>query len=95
MINTTINPIPNFGTQDLAKKAGGSDDFGSMLQNVMGEFMGQQKQSENISGQAVMGKANLVDVMTSVTNAETSLNLLTSIRDKFVQAYQEISRMPV
>ena len=95
MISSPINAIPNFGMGDITKTKSTDSDFGSMLQGAAQEFVSQQKSAETNSAQAVSGKGNLVDVMTSVTNAETSLQMLVSIRDKFVQAYQEISRTPV
>jgi flagellar hook-basal body complex protein FliE len=50
---------------------------------------------ERISAAAVMGKADLTEVITAVTNAELTLQTATSVRDKVVQAYQEILRMPI
>jgi flagellar hook-basal body complex protein FliE len=41
------------------------------------------------------GKADLVDVVTSVASAETSLETVMSIRDQVISAYQEILRMPI
>ena len=95
MISSPISVIPNFGMDDVQKTKSTGGGFGEILQGVAQEFVSQQKTSESASAQAVSGKGNLVDVMTSVTNAETSLQILVSIRDKVVQAYQEISRMPV
>jgi flagellar hook-basal body complex protein FliE len=50
---------------------------------------------ERISAAAVVGKADLTEVITAVTNAELTLQTATSVRDKVVQAYQEILRMPI
>ena len=41
------------------------------------------------------GKANLVDVVTAVAETEVTVNALVSVRDKVIQAYEEIMRMPI
>jgi flagellar hook-basal body complex protein FliE len=41
------------------------------------------------------GKANIVDVVTAVAETEVAVNALVSVRDKVVQAYEEIMRMPI
>ena len=48
-----------------------------------------------MSAQAAIGKADLTDVVTAVTNAEMTLQTVTAVRDKVVSAYQEILRMPI
>lgn len=42
-----------------------------------------------------LGQASLHDVVHSVIQAELTVQAVTSIRDKAVQAYQELLRMPV
>ena len=41
------------------------------------------------------GKANIVDVVTAVTETEVAIEALVSVRDKVIQAYEEIMRMPI
>jgi flagellar hook-basal body complex protein FliE len=41
------------------------------------------------------GKANIVDVVTAVAETEVAVSALVSVRDKVVQAYEEIMRMPI
>ncbi|MBX6320970.1 MAG: flagellar hook-basal body complex protein FliE [Rhodospirillaceae bacterium] len=64
------------------------------------EAAGQQaidalKAGEQASLEAVTGKAQLSDVVTAVTNAEVTLQTVVAVRDKVVQAYQDILRMPI
>jgi flagellar hook-basal body complex protein FliE len=40
-------------------------------------------------------KAELVDVVTAVTQAEITLETVTAVRDKVISAYQDIMRMPI
>jgi len=37
----------------------------------------------------------LVDVVTAVANAETTLETVVALRDRMISAYQDIMRMPV
>ena len=39
------------------------------------------------------GKAELIDAVTSVANAETSLQSVIAIRDQVISAYQQIMQM--
>jgi flagellar hook-basal body complex protein FliE len=45
--------------------------------------------------QAIAGGGNLTDVVTAVSKAELSLQTTIAIRDKAVQAYQDVMRMPI
>ncbi len=50
---------------------------------------------ELVSAKAVAGQAELNDVVTAVSNAEITLQTVLAVRDKLVQSYQEILRMPI
>lgn len=51
--------------------------------------------SEIVSTKALVNKAELTDLVNSVTNAELTLNTVVAIRDKVINAYQDILRMPI
>jgi flagellar hook-basal body complex protein FliE len=40
-------------------------------------------------------EAELTDVVTAVSNAELTLQTVVTIRDRVIQAYQDIIRMPI
>ena len=44
---------------------------------------------------AAAGKADIVDVVSSVTNAEVTLQAVVAVRDKVIEAYQDIMKMPI
>jgi flagellar hook-basal body complex protein FliE len=81
------------------KSAGGGDDdsfsFGSMIKGAIENVVKTQKTSEAVSAQAVLGKADLTDVVQAVTDAEMTLQTVMSVRDRLVSAYQDIMRMPI
>jgi flagellar hook-basal body complex protein FliE len=41
------------------------------------------------------GRAELIDVVTAVASAESSLETVIAVRDQVISAYQEIMRMPI
>ncbi len=41
------------------------------------------------------GKANIVDVVTAVSETEVAVEALVSVRDRVIAAYEEIMRMPI
>lgn len=51
--------------------------------------------SELVSTKALSGKADLTDVVTAVSEAETALNAVVNVRDRVINAYQEIIKMPI
>ncbi len=44
---------------------------------------------------AISGQGNLTDVVTALSQAELTLQTATAVRDRVVQAYQDIIRMPI
>ncbi|CAN0606416.1 unnamed protein product [Ectocarpus sp. 12 AP-2014] len=43
----------------------------------------------------VQGRADVVDVVTAVAETEVLLETVVTVRDRVIQAYQEILRMPI
>jgi len=82
---------------DKSVSEGGDDSFsfGSMIKSAVDQVSKTQKKSEAISAQAVMGKADLTDVVQAVTDAELTLQTVMTVRDRLVGAYQDIMRMPI
>ncbi len=76
---------------------GGSGDggFGAALAGVLDDAVGTTKAGEQAMAASASGKAELVDVVTAVANAETTLETVIALRDRMISAYQEIMRMPV
>jgi flagellar hook-basal body complex protein FliE len=73
----------------------GAPGFGEMLQQVLTDTVSQSKAAEAAMTAQVQGKAELIDVVTAITAAETSLETMIAVRDQVIAAYQEIMRMPI
>ena|ERR1051325_3560532 len=78
------------GTQ--APQAGG---FGDLVKSAISDAVGASKQAEHQMAAQVAGKAELVDVVTAISAAESSLETVMAVRDQVISAYQEIMRMPI
>lgn len=71
------------------------DDFGGMLSRAVGSAVQTGEQAETAAMQAISGSGNLTDVVQSLSRAELALQTTTAIRDRVVQAYQDIMKMPI
>ncbi len=71
------------------------ESFGELIARTLGDAAQVTRQSEQVSMQAVANQADLNEIVTAVTNAEVTLQAVVSIRDRVIQAYQEILRMPI
>lgn len=69
--------------------------FGSLLEEAAKTGIDTLKKGETLTAKAAVGQADIADVVQAVTNAELTLQTATTIRDKVINAYQEILRMPI
>ena len=73
----------------------GGPSFGAMVKDAIGSVVEAGKKSDGLAQGMAAGKANIVDVVTAVTETEVAIESLVSVRDKVIQAYEEIMRMPI
>ena len=78
-----------------AAGAAGGLNFSDMLKGVIDNTVQSSKAAEAQMAAQVQGKAELIDVVTSVAAAEASLETVMAVRDQVIAAYQEIMRMPI
>lgn len=95
-VQATANAMANAAG---ASATGGAHNtpsgFAEVLKNVMTDTVGQTRNAEKQMAAQVQGKADLVDVVTAVSSAETSLETVMAVRDQVISAYQEIMRMAI
>lgn len=84
------NTIPQQDTQPAQQGT-----FSTLVQGYLNQAQQIGQASEQVSVQGVMGQADLAQVATSVSEAELTLQTVVAIRDKVVDAYKEILRMPI
>ena len=73
----------------------GAPSFGDVLKQSLTSAMDAQHNSEKVSAQALVGKADMTDVMQALNNAEMALNTVLAVRDRVVQAYDQIMRTSI
>ena len=71
------------------------EGFGQALTQALQGVVDSGHQADVQSSAALSGTGNLTDVVTAVNRAELALQTTTAIRDRVVQAYQDIMRMPI
>lgn len=69
--------------------------FGDVLKASLNSAIDAQHQSEKTAAAAIVGKADMTDVLQAVNNAELALNTVLAVRDRVVQAYQEVMRTSI
>ena len=73
----------------------GAGSFGNVLQNALQGAVQTGHAAETEAVQAISGEGNLTNVVTALSHAELALETATAIRDRVVQAYQDIMKMPI
>lgn len=77
-----------------AEKAEGPS-FAQMVGGALESAAGMGYKSESVATKALMGKADITDVVTAVSQAETALSAVVTVRDKVINAYQDIIKMAI
>jgi flagellar hook-basal body complex protein FliE len=82
---------------DVANGTAGASgaDFGGVLARAISGVIDTTKAAEQQAMRAIAGTGNLTDVVSAVAKAELALQTTVAIRDRVVQAYQDIMRMPI
>ncbi len=70
-------------------------DFAEALREATAGAVDVLRRGEAESFKAAAGEADLTDVVTAVSRAEITLQTVVALRDRVIQAYQEILRMPI
>lgn len=87
------------GGPGAAPAAGGAEagqgDFGSLVAGAVGQVGDALGKAESASLRQVAGKGDLIDVATAIGAAETALDTMVAVRDRVVNAYNEIMRLQI
>jgi flagellar hook-basal body complex protein FliE len=83
------------GGDSAAESSNEGGDFASLLKTGAKAAIEAGKKSEELSKQAIAGKADVRDVVAAVNNAELTLQTVVAVRDKVINAYSDILKMPI
>ena len=78
-----------------AATAPGAGDGGNVVQGAARTFMQTLQNSETTAMQAMTGGADPHALVQALAQTELAVQTAVTVRDKVVEAYQEILRMPV
>jgi flagellar hook-basal body complex protein FliE len=78
-----------------AVKPGAGAAFGDALQRVLQSVDSSAGEANKAVGAMLDGSGDVHDAMIALQKAQTTLELTIQMRNKLVQAYQDIMRMPV
>ena len=71
------------------------DEFADLVKGAIREAINIQERSESLSIRGISDQADLNQVVTAVAEAELTLQTVVAVRDKVLEAYREIIRMPI
>jgi flagellar hook-basal body complex protein FliE len=77
---------------DAVDDAGG---FSDLVTSAVRQAVEAAEHSEKVSTAALTNGADLTQVVTAIAEAEATLQTLMAVRDRVVEAYKDIMRMPI
>ena len=84
------------GSLSGAPAAQGSDGFGAVLASAFDQLQGVQKTADSLGVQAATGDLrDVTDYMIASNEAKLTTEMVVTIKNKAVEAFNEIMRMPV
>lgn len=90
-----VSPDAGGSAKAAGAIAGGDKSFSSMVKDAMGAVVEAGKKSDGQAQAMATGKANVVDVVTAVAETEVAIDALVAVRDRVIQSYEEIMKMPI
>ncbi len=88
-MGASVTPTPTGGA------VSGAGSFGEFLTDAIKDSVSTMKHGEKMASAQLAGKADIVDVVNAVNQAEMTLDTVVAVRDKVVAAYQSIMNMPI
>lgn len=73
----------------------GGPSFSAVLKDAIGSVAEAGRKSDAQSVAMANGKANVMDVVTAVAETDVAVSTLVSVRDRVIQAYEDIMKMTI
>jgi flagellar hook-basal body complex protein FliE len=101
-IAPALTSIPAAGAPGAAARAAGgapsagqASGFSDALRQVLGAVDGSTAEANQAVGRMLEGTGDVHEAMIALQRADTTLQLTVQIRNKIVQAYQDVMRMSI
>lgn len=97
---STMPPVPRLDVTPASDKtgpaAGAASDFGRLLAEALNNVEAAQKEAANAAQRLATGEIrDVAEVLIASEKATLALQMTVQVRNKVLEAYQEIMRMPV
>jgi len=89
-----ITPSPGASPPTPVAPGSGAD-FGTALQLALGSALDSGHEAEAQATKAITQGGNVTEVATALARAELTLQTATVVRDRMLQAYQDIMRIQI
>ena len=73
----------------------GGGSFADLVKQAGEQAVQAMERSEKVTLQSGTGQVELTDIVQAVNNAEIALQTVVAVRDRVIDAYQQIIRMPI
>ncbi|WP_076858758.1 flagellar hook-basal body complex protein FliE [Bradyrhizobium mercantei] len=83
------------GAEKAGAQAVTGPSFSALLKDSVGSVLEAGKKSDAQTMAMASGKANVMDVVTAVADTDVAVSTLVSVRDRVIQAYEDIMKMPI
>ena len=70
-------------------------EFADLVKSAIDEAVRIGERSEKLTIQGINERADVTQVVTAVAEAELTLQTVVTVRDKVIEAYKDIIRMPM
>lgn len=80
---------------DAADASGAAGSFDKLVKSALETAVKSSKESEAVTMNSLVNPGDLGSVVTAVSSAEVTMQTVVAVRDRVVQAYQDILRMPI
>ncbi|HEV7345157.1 MAG TPA: flagellar hook-basal body complex protein FliE [Devosia sp.] len=92
LINQAARPQTDLTA--LASEGAGNSFADVLAQQVQG-VVDTGATSDRMAMDMINGKANVVDMVTALSETEMAIESMVTVRDRVISAYEEIMRMPI
>jgi flagellar hook-basal body complex protein FliE len=92
LINQSAKPATDL---TALGSTGGGGSFADILAQQVQGVVDTGKASDQMAIDMVNGKANVVDMVTALSETEIAIESMVTVRDRVISAYEEIMRMPI
>ncbi|WP_150267646.1 flagellar hook-basal body complex protein FliE [Paenibacillus tepidiphilus] len=92
----TIQPLAmKTAAAETSSVSDSSQSFSAYLQDALNQVAGQEQNAKDMNNKFILGEVNIDETMIASQQALLSLQLTTQVRNKVIEAYQEIMRTQI